>query len=169
MQIPKFMIPHLRTNHAGETGAVFIYKGILIFSRDKKLKIFAKNHLKTESEHLRLLNSILPLDKRSKLTFFWKICGFLTGSVPALISSKLVYITIFYVETFVEKHYQHQIDLLKESYPSLKKNLINLKGDEVQHKEEAFKQINSINFFEKFWSSLVTNGSSFAVKISKII
>ena len=69
MQIPKFMIPHLRTNHAGETGAVFIYKGILIFSRDKKLKIFAKNHLKTESEHLRLLNSILPLDK-SKLTIF---------------------------------------------------------------------------------------------------
>ena len=148
---------------------LFLYiREFLIFSRDKKLKIFAKNHLKTESEHLRLLNSILPLDK-SKLTFFWKICGFLTGSVPALISSKLVYITIFYVETFVEKHYQHQIDLLKESYPSLKKNLINLKGDEVQHKEEAFKQINSINFFEKFWSSLVTNGSSFAVKISKII
>ena len=112
MQIPKFMIPHLRTNHAGETGAVFIYK-ILIFSRDKKLKIFAKNHLKTESEHLRLLNSILPLDKRSKLTFFWKICGFLTGSVPALISSKLVYITIFYVETFVEKHYQHQKQFTK--------------------------------------------------------
>ena len=36
MQIPKFMIPHLRTNHAGETGAVFIYKGIFnIFKRQK--------------------------------------------------------------------------------------------------------------------------------------
>lgn len=169
MQIPKFMIPHLRTNHAGETGAVFIYKAILMFSRDEKLKIFAKNHLKTESEHLRLLNSILPLNERSKLTFFWKICGFLTGSIPALVSSKLVYITIFYVETFVEMHYQHQIDLLKKSYPTLRKNLISLKGDEIQHKDDAFKEINSINFFEKFWSSLVTNGSSFAVKISKII
>ena len=42
MQIPKFMIPHLRTNHAGETGAVFIYKGILIFSRDKNLKYLQK-------------------------------------------------------------------------------------------------------------------------------
>ena len=104
MQIPKFMIPHLRTNHAGETGAVFIYKGILIFSRDKKLKIFAKNHLKTESEHLRLLNSILPLDKvEVNLHFSGRFADFLTGSVPALISSKLVYITIFYVETFVEK------------------------------------------------------------------
>ena len=25
MKIPKYLIPHLRTDHAGETGAVYIY------------------------------------------------------------------------------------------------------------------------------------------------
>ena len=42
MNIPNFIIPDLRTDHAGETGAVFIYKGILLVSKDKEIIKFAK-------------------------------------------------------------------------------------------------------------------------------
>ena len=31
MHIPKSLIPDMRTNHSGETGAIFIYKGNLFF------------------------------------------------------------------------------------------------------------------------------------------
>ena len=37
MIIPNFIIPDLRTDHAGETGAVFIYKGILLISKDREI------------------------------------------------------------------------------------------------------------------------------------
>ena len=37
MLIPNIIVPDLRTNHAGETGAVFIYKGILLFSKDREI------------------------------------------------------------------------------------------------------------------------------------
>ena len=50
MLIPSIIIPDLRTDHAGETGAVFIYKGILLFSKDKKIIEFANNHLLTEKK-----------------------------------------------------------------------------------------------------------------------
>ena len=67
MTIPKFLIPHFRTNHAGETGAVFIYKGILSISKDSEIIDFSKKHLQTESEHLEILNKILPSREISKL------------------------------------------------------------------------------------------------------
>ena len=56
LTIPDFLISSFRTNHAGETGAVFIYKAILMVSRDHEIIDFSKNHLKTESEHLRTVS-----------------------------------------------------------------------------------------------------------------
>ena len=47
MYIPKFIIPDLRTNHAGETGAVYIYKGILTVTKDPEfISLFGKDMAK---------------------------------------------------------------------------------------------------------------------------
>ena len=50
LTIPDFLIPSFRTNHAGETGAVFIYKAIQMVYRDCEVSDFSKCHLKTDSE-----------------------------------------------------------------------------------------------------------------------
>lgn len=171
MTIPKFLIPHFRTNHAGETGAVFIYKGILSISKDSEIIDFSKKHLQTESEHLEILNKILPSREISKLIPLWKIMGFLTGFIPGIFGKDFIYATIFSVESFVEKHYQHQLDLIKDKkkFADLS-NLINqLMHDEVEHKNEANQKIRKKNFLHKSWSNIVYNGSSLAVKISKYI
>ena len=42
--IPSYLIPHFRSNRAGETGAVYIYKAIKMFNNDKKIKSFANEH-----------------------------------------------------------------------------------------------------------------------------
>ena len=59
MFIPSYLILSLRTNHAGETGAVCIYKAILLISKDNEVVNFAEKHLKTETEHLLLIERIL--------------------------------------------------------------------------------------------------------------
>ena len=145
--LPKFMIPIFRTNHAGETGAIFIYKGILLVSRDKNIIDFSKKHLSTESKHLQLIESILHKKDRSKLTILWKFAGFLTGLIPALLGKKFVYATIFYVESFVERHYQDQIDLLagNKKFKSLSIFIKNLQDDEVDHKDEALIKTNEVD------------------------
>jgi ubiquinone biosynthesis monooxygenase Coq7 len=52
----KFLEQELRSDHAGETGAIYIYKGIIAVAtlrQDIELLHFAKNHGATEAEHLQ--------------------------------------------------------------------------------------------------------------------
>ena len=63
----KLLESFLRSDHAGEVGAVYIYKGILTIAKDPELLEFSKRHLATEQEHLRRIEEVLPQTKRSKL------------------------------------------------------------------------------------------------------
>jgi len=42
-QIPPDLVDDVRSDHAGETGAVFIYRGILSMSGDQDLRRFARS------------------------------------------------------------------------------------------------------------------------------
>ena len=55
---PAWLVGEMRSNHAGETGAVMIYRGILKVSRDETVIAFAQRHLATEQEHLALIESL---------------------------------------------------------------------------------------------------------------
>ena len=68
--IPNYLLPHFRSNHAGETGAVYIYKGILTVSRDPEIRNFSLEHLNTESQHLKLIEEVLKKKNISKLIIF---------------------------------------------------------------------------------------------------
>ena len=168
MFIPNVIIPDLRTDHAGETGAVFIYKGILLVSKDKEIIEFAENHLLTEQKHLELIEKLLPDNEKSKLLFLWKFLGLLTGLVPALIGKKFIYATIYYVESFVEKHYDEQILKLRKRKSSLKliQFLEMLKNDEISHKEDSLKRFGKLSFLLRIWGKVVEIGSKTAVSIS---
>ena len=170
LNIPKSFIPIFRTNHAGETGAVFIYKAILMISKDKDVITFAKKHLRTEKDHLLLIEKILQKRDRSKLIFFWKIAGFLTGFIPALIGKKFIFATIFFVESFVERHYQEQIKMMNNrKYLKLKEVIKKLQDDEISHKNEALLEAKKFNIFHKTWGRVIEFGSLVAVGISKKI
>ena len=166
------LLADLRSDHAGEVGAVWIYKGILATSKDSKLIDFAQRHLATEEGHLNKINSIFPASERSKLVPIWKIAGFLTGALPSLINPKAVYATIEAVETFVDKHYQEQIEKLQDKPDDIEtlKILQKCQQDECEHRDEAALLFNGkSNPAFQFWAHLVGKGSSFAVKLAKII
>jgi demethoxyubiquinone hydroxylase (CLK1/Coq7/Cat5 family) len=102
----------LRSDHAGETGAVQIYRGILAVSRDPAVRAFAEHHLATESRHLEVIEALRPAVPRSRLLPLWRPAGWLTGALPALAGPRAVYATIAAVETFVDRHYGEQIDAI---------------------------------------------------------
>ena len=167
--IPTHLVPHFRSNHAGETGAVFIYKAILKFSNDRDVLNFAKKHLKTEQNHLKEICKVLDENDNSKLLMLWKIFGYMTGLVPSLIGKKFIFTTIYYVEKFVEKHYLEQIKILEndKEHLHLHKLIKNLMNDEVEHKNEAYDKFNDFGVLTKIWGIIIMQGSSLAVKISK--
>jgi ubiquinone biosynthesis monooxygenase Coq7 len=163
----------LRSDHAGETGAVYIYKGIIAvakYLKDTELIHFAKHHGDTETEHLQLIERVLEKKYRSHLLGPWRLAGWLTGALPALFGRRAVYATIASVETFVEQHYQQQIDYLQKNggHDELLKLLIRCQADEIDHKNEArLKASASIPLALKIWCSLVGKGSAAAVVLAR--
>ena len=144
LHVPDCLRGDLRSDHAGETGAVWIYRGVLAVARDAGVRAFAQRHLATEREHLRLLTPLLPWPQRSRLLVPWRLAGFLTGALPALAGARAVYGTIAAVETFVDQHYQHQIDHI-DALPApegaaaaaLRALLVRCQADECEHRDEA--------------------------------
>ena len=172
-KLPAEVFADLRTDHAGELGAVCIYQGVLQFARDPVLRAFAKHHLVTEQKHLLLISDWLPKAEYSRLLPLWKLAGFLTGALPALFGSKAVYATIEAVETFVNQHYEDQIRAL-DSQPELsdlRQTLLDCQADEVAHRDEAAAALGSTrpNLVLRVWCDMVGTGSKAAVSLIRHI
>ena len=171
-----YLKQELRSDHAGETGAVYIYKGIKTIARlvnDRELVSFAENHGATESEHLELMETVLAKNLQSRLLLLWRIAGWLIGAIPALFGRRAVYATIAAVETFVEQHYQAQIDhlLLNRSHQGLLQLLQRCQADEIDHKHEAAIALGDVKpgFVLRAWCSLMGIGSRGAVAVCRRI
>ena len=75
-ELPSHLAGEMRSNHAGETGAVWIYKGVLALSRDAEIRAFAEHHLETEQSHLSFFEDWLTSREKS----FYFRCGVSRGS-----------------------------------------------------------------------------------------
>ncbi len=168
-----FLVRELRSDHAGETGAVSIYKGIVVVAklrRDREMLDFAVAHAKTEANHLALIELWLAEGDRSALLGPWRWAGWLTGALPALFGRAAVYATIAAVETFVDKHYQQQIEYLNKfgGPENLKALLTQCQADERHHRDEAAALVlNPQGWMLKAWCWLVGFGSETAVFMAR--
>ena len=144
--LPEVIVPEIRSDQAGETGAVFIYRAMLRFGRDARLHPMLREHLEQESRHLDALNALLPWKHRSRLLPLWKVAGYLTGAIPAILGTRWMLATIAAVERFVDRHYQHQIDLLggMPEGEDVRALLVTLRADELRHRDDALAALGSL-------------------------
>lgn len=164
------VLADLRSDHAGETGAVAIYRGILFVARDTGLRAFAQRHLQTEQQHLEQMQAWLPSSERSRLLPAWRVAGWLTGALPALFGPPAVYATIAAVETFVDRHYAEQIAHLQDAPgpPGLRDTLAACQADECLHREEAAALASPrAGVAMRTWCRLVSAGSAAAVALAR--
>jgi len=175
------IIQEIRSNQAGETGAVWIYKAMNLFTKDIAMQIIIDEHLKQESEHLREVNQLLDKKYHSKLLPLWAVAGFITGFIPSIMGPNWMLRTIDAVENFVDQHYLNQIEYLNSNTPNLnrinvgsKQQLIDilsrLRLDEIRHKQEALElSYEKSNFAVRLWCRLVEFGSKNAVVLARKI
>lgn len=159
--IPRDLVPALRSDHAGETGAVQIYAGILAVSRDEGVLEFARHHLATERHHLALMDAVLPRAERSHLLPVWRIAGWLTGALPALFGATAVFRTIDAVESFVDGHYAEQINALRNrpEHQALRELLETCRADELKHRDDARGRLPRPGPVGRLWTVIVDAGS----------
>lgn len=168
---PPELVAELRSDHAGETGSVWICRGILAASRDAGVRAMARGHLATERSHREKIAWLLPWRRRSRLLPLWRVAGFLTGALPALCGARAVYATIAAVELFVELHYQHQIDALagRPEHSALREVLLECQADECDQREEAVAALHGGGPGRLLgaWCRAVGGGSALAVALSR--
>ncbi len=162
---PRELMHALRSDHAGETGAVSIYRGILAVSRDPEVRAFAAEHLVTETRHLELIEQVVSPELRSRLLPLWRLAGFVTGALPALFGPQAVYRTIEAVETFVDAHYAGQIEYLDQQFPDvrLRQLLQTCREDEIMHRDDAAARVGEAGPLGRLWSAMVAGGSQLGV------
>ena len=168
--LPRWLQQELRSDHAGEFGAVMIYRGILAISRDASVREFAASHLRAEQKHLALMEEIVPAVGRTRLLPLWRVMGWLTGAVPALFGRQAVFATIEAVETFVDHHYEQQIVRLmpEGEHSPLRQVLVDCQADEVSHRDEAAQlAMPHRGLLMRLWCATVSFGSAAAVVAAK--
>ena len=177
--LPAWLVADLRTDHAGETGAVMIYRGILAATRDAVVRRFAQEHLATETAHLAAIEQLLAPRQRSRLLPLWRAAGWLTGALPACVGPRAVYATIEAVETFVDHHYTEQIEAIDRLDPArhqaalqaLRAQLHSFRADEIDHRDDAAARFARpeapASRVLRLWTWAVGAGSRGAVKICR--
>ncbi|TFJ85922.1 hypothetical protein NSK_002742 [Nannochloropsis salina CCMP1776] len=182
------LVQDLRSDHAGETGAVYIYAGAQAAMKwggggrfSAGSRAFVQTHHATESEHLAYFERLLDPGMKSKLLPFWRISGWCLGFFPTLLGGESVlFLTVEAVETFVEAHYQEQIYPLQCSgrFPELLKLLRHCCEEEVHHKEDAqarwlqgrgFGEVEDRPRLARLWAWVVGAGSRAAVAVCRKI
>jgi len=165
-------IGELRSDHAGETGAVFIYRGILAVSRQERVVAFAREHLAVEERHLAALDQWLPSSQRSRLLPLWRLSGWILGATAGLAGEAAVYHSIEAVETFVVRHYQQQIGRLGESGAEgeLRRTLCSFRDDEAGHRDDAGGRVGPRRGgVVRIWQAVVGGGSAAAVRLARLV
>jgi ubiquinone biosynthesis monooxygenase Coq7 len=135
----------LRVDHAGELGAVHIYRGqaTIFQSSANTHDVLTQVQAMGEHEkiHLNKFNDILPIRRirPSLLSPFWQTGGFLMGAMTALVSEKSAMACTEAVETVIDSHYDTQINYFtQENTPDiLLSDLKQFQQDELAHKHEA--------------------------------
>ena len=155
--VPDDLLADLRSDHAGEAGAVEIYRGVLAVARDPELREFARGHLRTEQRHLEWMERLLPPPYRSRLL--------------QLFGRGAVFRTIDAVESFVDRHYAAQIEKLRgrRDDADLLALLEACRADEIEHRDDARRRLGPPGLPGRLWTGLVGLGSRGGVYLASRI
>ena len=133
----------LRVDHAGEYGAVAIYRGQrAVFDRLAHKQETAEKIADMEAgeqEHLETFDRLLAERKvrPTLLAPVWNAAGFGLGAATALMGEKAAMACTAAVEDVIEKHYGEQADELAATEPALADTVRRFREDELGHKHEA--------------------------------
>ncbi|MEX0644692.1 MAG: demethoxyubiquinone hydroxylase family protein [Parvularculaceae bacterium] len=133
----------LRVDHAGEYGAMQIYKGQrAVFARlaaKRRTAEIIEEMEAGEAAHLEAFDSLLA-ERRVRPTLLaplWNAAGFTLGAATALMGEKAAMACTQAVEDVIENHYARQADELDGAEPELAQTLRRFRADELGHKETA--------------------------------
>jgi ubiquinone biosynthesis monooxygenase Coq7 len=163
----------LRVDHAGELGAVHIYRGQqAVFGQAAGRGRVAATLAEMEAHeqvHLDRFDRLLTeLNVRPTLMApLWRAAGFALGAGTALLGEKAAHACTEAVETVIEDHYAGQIAELETREPELAAELAKFRDDELAHRDRAVEEGAREAPGYGLLSAVIRAGCRAAIKISE--
>lgn len=136
----------IRVDHAGEFGAVQIYRGQrAVFERIERKAHAAKLIAEMEAgeqEHLTTFDRLIA-ERQVRPTLMapiWRVAGFGLGAATALLGEQAAHACTEAVEEVIEEHYGQQGEELRGVDTELKHIVDRFREEEVAHRETAVEQ-----------------------------
>ncbi len=166
----------IRVDHAGEHGAIAIYKGqikTLELIGDKKTLPLIYGMLEGEKAHAQKFDELVEKKKTraTALMPLWHLSGFTLGVVSALGGRNSLMACTEAVEEVIDKHYSDQISELENSgkEPEILEIVKKFHADELEHEEIAKNEISENTPFLNAFKKVVKVGCKIAINISEKI
>ena len=163
----------IRVDHAGERGAIKIYEGQLLalntIYKDNQLKETIEEMREHEREHCDYFeNEIKKREiKPTKFLPLWDLLGVGLGFGTTLLGKKAAMLCTASVEEVIDKHYQDQINQIKDDEKELRDKIIKFREDELHHKDIAYEKGATKKGFYSIMDKIIKTGSKIAIRISE--
>ena len=163
----------LRVDHAGELGAVHIYRG------QRAVLGAAKGHERIagqleemeghEAVHLARFDQLLNEHqvRPTVMTPLWRAAAFTLGAGTALLGEKAAHACTEAVENVIEQHYASQIAELEGRDPELAAELSKFRDEELAHRDQALEEGAREAPGYPILSAVIRAGCKAAIKISE--
>jgi ubiquinone biosynthesis monooxygenase Coq7 len=165
----------LRVDHAGELGAVHIYRGqraVLGAAPGREAIAEQLERMEShEARHLARFDALLN-ETRTRPTLLapvWRAAGFALGVGTALLGEKAAHACTDAVESVIEAHYAGQIAELQTQDPALAAELSGFRDDELSHQAEAVSSGAREAPGGALLSAMIRAGCRAAIKITERI
>ena len=165
----------LRVDHAGEYGAVAIYRGQqAVFKRSAKTQAIAAQLAEMEAEEQKHLDAFDKLlvernVRPTAMTPIWNVAGYGLGVVTALMGEKAAHACTEAVENVIEQHYGEQVEEIKDEEPALAATFAQFREDELAHRDTAVEAGAHDAPAYGLLSRVITAGCKAAIKITEKI
>ena len=163
----------IRVDHAGERGAIKIYEGQLLalntIYKDNQLKETIEEMREHEREHCDYFeNEIKKREiKPTKFLPLWDLLGVGLGFGTTLLGKKAAMLCTASVEEVIDKHYQDQINQIKDDEKELRDKIIKFREDELHHKDIAYEKGATKKGLYSIMDKIIKTGSKIAIRISE--
>ena len=166
----------IRVDHAGEHGAIAIYKGqlsALSLIGDKKTSSIISKMAEGEKAHAKEFDRLVKERKTrpTALMPLWNLAGYTLGVISVIGGKDSVMACTEAIEDVIDKHYAEQIEELESSgnEQNILKTIKKFHAEEVEHEKIAKNEITENTPALKVFKKLVGIGCKTAINLSEKI
>jgi 3-demethoxyubiquinol 3-hydroxylase len=160
----------LKVNHAGEYGAIRIYRAQIWVARNRYPDVcaFLNETLGHEVRHCSLfLGAMPPRHARPcRVMAFWGNGGWVLGFLTALLCRQGIWICTAAVEAAVHRHLQDQLHFLRDRDPDLYALIASIQDEELMHLHHAEERLETRTLWSRLLGTMISKATDAVIWLS---